>query len=298
MSEDKPLGPPWTILKLLRWTTDFFKQKGIDSPRLDAELLLAHVLDVDRIHLYTQYDRPLIDEELSAFRALVKRRSRREPCAYILGNREFWSLELAVDPRVLIPRPDTEVLVETVLKLLDTDSAGHLVDIGTGSGAIAIAVASERPLLQVAATDTSEDALDLARKNASTHQLEERISFFEGDLLDALPDTWRPLDFVVSNPPYVEERDRDDIQPEVRDFEPANALFAGEDGLDVIRRLIPQARLSLRPGGYLLFEIGHRQAEAVRDLLATQDFEDIEVITDYGDRDRVAVARKPAASSA
>ncbi len=293
MADDQSPEPPWTILKILRWTTNYFDDRGIDSARLDAELLLAEVLNLERIELYTQFNRPLVEDELAAFRALIKRRANREPTAYIIGHRHFWEFELKVDSRVLIPRPDTETLIRATLERLDEDSAERLVDIGTGSGAIALTLASERSQLQIAATDDSGDALDVATANAQALSLEERISFFKGDLLDALPDEWLPLDFIISNPPYIAESEREDLQPEVRDFEPADALFAGADGLDVIRRLVADARGALRPGGQLLFEIGYQQGEAVADLLATYDYDEIELLKDYGDRDRVAAARKP-----
>lgn len=293
MSDDATLGPPWTILKILRWTTGYFEERAIDQARLDAELLLAHVLDIKRIQLYTQFDRPLTGEELEAFRALVKRRGNREPCAYLLGQRHFWTLELSVDNRVLIPRPDTETLIEACLERIEEDSTERLVDIGTGSGAIALALAEERPQLRVAATDVSAGALDVARENAQAHDLDARIEFFEGDLLEALPEAWIPLDFIVSNPPYVADDERTEIQPEVRDHEPASALFAGSDGLDVIRRLVTDAHGALKAGGQLLLEIGHQQGDAVRTLVSSAGFEEIEIITDYGDRDRVVAGRKP-----
>ncbi len=298
MSDDTSLGPPWTILKILRWTTGYFEDRGVDGARLDAELLLAHVLDIDRIQLYTQFDRPLTEDELGTYRGLVKRRAKREPCAYLLGARHFWSLELSVDPRVLIPRPDTETLVRVCLEKLeeygvDEESPPRLVDVGTGSGAVALAIASERPELDIAATDNSADALDVARKNAQSLALDESVHFFEGDLLQALPEPWLPLDFIVSNPPYIADGEREEIQAGVRDFEPSSALFAGPDGLDVIRRLITEAREALVPGGFLLFEIGHRQGKAVRELLCAADLQNIEIVPDYGDRDRVAVAQTP-----
>ncbi len=291
MTETSQPGPPWTILKLIRWTKGFFDDKGIDSARLDAEVLLAHVLGLERIQLYAQFDRPLNEDELAQFRALVKRRAAREPAAYLVGHREFWSLDFHVDQRVLIPRPDTEVLVEACLERIDEDAAGRLVDIGTGSGAVAVAVASERPNLQVAATDASADALEVARQNAARLLPERKIEFFEGDLLDALPTDWRPVDMVVSNPPYVAEPERAEMEADVLDFEPADALFAGDDGLDLIRRLIPQAKEALKPGGWLLFEIGYRQGDAARKLLEDQGFSEVEIIKDYGRRDRVAAGK-------
>lgn len=291
MSDDSSLGPPWTILKILRWTTDYFEDRDIESARVDAEVLLADLLGLERIELYAHFDRPLVDDELAAYRKRVKRRAQHEPCAYIVGHREFWSLDLQVDSRVLIPRPDTETLVRATLDVVDEEFDGRLVDVGTGSGAVAIAIAHERPHLQVAATDTDDDALEVAATNVENHDLDERISLFAGDLLEPLNDDWPPVDVVVSNPPYIAEYEYDQLQPTVRNHEPVDALLAGEDGLDVIRRLIPAAHRALKPGGHLLFEIGHRQGDAVRELLDEAGFEEIDIIPDYGDRDRVAVGR-------
>lgn len=288
------LGPPWTILKILRWTTHFFETKeATATPRLDAELLLAEVLGYERIKLYTHFDRPMADDELAAYRALIKRRVEGEPVAYLLGEKGFWSLDLKVDRRALIPRPETEVLVEEALELIDEDSDERLVDVGTGTGAIALAIASERPKLQVAATDTSPDALELARENAERLELSGRVRFFEGDLLSGVDESLLPLDFVVSNPPYIAEDERDEVMVDVKDYEPEGALFAGEDGLDVIRRLIPAAFEALAPGGHFLCEIGYRQGEAVRALLEEAGFANATIRRDYSEHDRVARARKP-----
>lgn len=293
MSDDQPPGPPWTVLKILRWTTGYFDTHDMASPRINAEMLLSHVLGMERVRLYAHFDRLMSDDELDAYRTLVERRAEGEPAAYITGSREFWSLEISVDNRVLIPRPDTETLVRAALDRIDEDDDGRLVDIGTGSGAIAIAIATERPRLQIAATDADSDALDVAAHNIKRHDLEDRITCFEGDLVDALDDDWRALDYIVSNPPYVEETCRVELQPEVRDFEPVDALFAGDDGLDVIRRLIPAAYGALAEGGDLLFEIGYQQGDDVRRLLDDSDFDDVEILQDYGDRDRVAAATRP-----
>lgn len=294
MSQDQSPGPPWTILKILRWTTGYLEEKGSATPRLDAELLLSEVLDLERIALYTQFDRPLEGQELDAYRGLIKRRVAGEPVAYILGHREFWTLDLKVDPRVLIPRPDTETLVRAALERIDEDSTQRLVDVGTGSGAVALAIASERPDLRIAAIDDSAEALEVAVENARIHDLQDRVTYLEGDLLSPLTEDWLPLDFVVSNPPYISEAEGAEISREVKDFEPRRALFAGVDGLDVIERLIDEAWEKLAPRGWLLFEIGYRQGQAVCDLLASTEFEDVQVIKDYGDQDRVVAARRPA----
>lgn len=293
MSDDDSLGPPWTTLKILRWTTGYFEDNDIASPRVDAEVLLADVLEMERIKLYAHFERELTDDELATYRQMVKRRAAREPCAYIVGHREFWNLDLAVDDRVLIPRPDTETLVRTVVDRLDEDEDGRLADIGTGCGAIALAVAQELPELQIAATDDEPGALEVAADNVETHGHDDRISLFEGDLFEALPDEWLPLDFAVSNPPYVADSEREQLQAEVRDFEPTEALMAGPDGLDVIRRLADEGRRAIAPGGWLYFEIGHDQGDATRELLEEAGWESVEIVLDYDDRDRVAVARNP-----
>ncbi|RAL22287.1 peptide chain release factor N(5)-glutamine methyltransferase [Lujinxingia litoralis] len=296
MSSSETLGPPWTILKILRWTTDFLGERGCDSPRVDAEILLGHALDLPRIQLYAQFDRPLIESELSAYRQMIKRRAAGEPVAYILGERGFWNITLKTDARALIPRPDTETLVEAALKLLpapDADQELRLADIGTGTGAIALALAAERPDLRVAATDISAETLGLAKENAELLDLSDRVSFFQGDLLQALPADWHALDMLVSNPPYIGESEREELMRDVRDFEPAAALFSGEDGLDILRRLIPASLDVLKPGAYLLLEIGYRQGAAVTGLLEDAGFKDIDILPDLGGRDRVARARRP-----
>ena len=298
MSTSEKLGPPWTILKILRWTTEFLGERGIDSPRVDAEVLLSEALGLPRIQLYAQFDRPLLDAELGSYRQMIKRRATGEPVAYIVGYRGFWSITLKTDPRALIPRPDTETLVEAALKLLPEADDGtrlRVADIGTGTGAIALALASERPDLDLAATDVSAETLELAKENAQTLDLGERVSFFCGDLLAALPAEWHSLDMLLSNPPYIGTSEREEIMRDVRDFEPADALFSGDDGLDILRRLIPASFDVLKPGAPLLLEIGYRQGTAVTGLLEDAGFEEIAVLPDLAGRDRVARARRPQA---
>lgn len=286
-------GPPWTVIKLLQWTTHYFEQHGSQSARLDAEVLLAEVLGLSRVQLYTQFDRPMQAEELSAFRALVKRRANGEPVAYLLGYRSFWTMDLKVDSRVLIPRPETERLVELALERLPAQSMAMAVDVGTGSGAIALALALERPLLKVIATDIDADALALARENAAAYELSSRIRFLEGDLLDALDAQCGEVDLIASNPPYIADAQRELLMKDVRAFEPSGALFSGSEGLDAIRRLIPQAYTKLKCGGYFLCEIGYDQGEAVSALLSEQGFVDVQIQPDYAQLDRVAIGQKP-----
>lgn len=276
----------WTVVQLLRWTADYFNSKDIESGRLEAELLLAHTLDLDRVGLYLHFDRPLTPAELADFRAKVQRRARREPVQYILAETEFWSLPLQVGPDVLIPRSDTEVLVEEALQHLQ--QGGSMLDVGTGSGAIAIAVAAERPAVDVTAIDCSLPALTVARANAERHGLSGRITCREGDLA-ALPAG--PYDLVVSNPPYIAEPEWAGLMAEVRDHEPRIALHGGIDGLDAYRHLARQAMTVLKPGGWLLVEVGAGQADAVWELFEQAGLSALGVRKDYAGIARVVYAQ-------
>lgn len=278
------------MLKLLNWSKGFFADRGHDSPRLDAELLLAHVLGIDRVQLYMQYDRPLGEPELAAYRALVKRRAQHEPVAYLTGTRGFWTLDLATDARALVPRPDTEVLVEEALAKIAEDAVCDVLDVGTGTGAIALAIRSERPHARVTATDVDPATLRLAEHNATTLNLD--VELVESDLFSAL--VGRTFDVIVSNPPYV--ADAAELGPGVREFEPSKALFAGADGLDVIRALVRAAPAHLNAGGVLLLEIGYDQAAAVQALLADAGFSEVVVRKDYGGHDRVVGGRLSSAA--
>jgi release factor glutamine methyltransferase len=272
---------PWTTLAVLTWTSGRFTEKGIASARLDAEVLLAHVLGQSRVQLYTGFDRPLEEGELGAYRELIKRRLAGEPVAYLVGAQEFWSLPLAVDERVLVPRRDTETLVEVALRAGGT----RVADVGTGSGAIALALAKERPAALVVATDISEDALAVARANAA--KLGLAVDFRHGDLLAPLEGAF---DLIVSNPPYVPTTDLAHLAPEVQ-REPRLALDGGADGLDVLRRLVPAARAQLTPGGTLAVEHGFDQGPAVRALFA--DFESVTTTRDLAGQERVTEGKAP-----
>ena len=282
------MSESWTVLKLLRWTADYFAGRGIDNPRLDAELLLADTLGFDRVGLYLNFERPLLADELAAFREQVKRRANREPLAYILGMTEFWSLPLKVTPAVLIPRPDTELLVEQALPRLT--GAARVLDVGTGSGALAIALAHERPECTVTAIDLSPAALAVAAENARSNGVAERIEFFRSDLA-ALP--MGPFALVVANPPYIPGGELASLMPEVRDFEPHLALDGGADGLDAYRALARQADAVLAPGGWLLVEVGIDQAAAVMRLFAAAGLAEIFTSRDLAGIERVVGARKP-----
>ena len=280
----------WTVLRILKWTANYFFERGIDGPRLDAELLLAEALDLDRVGLYLNYDRPLKDTELDRFRDYVRRRVNHEPVQYILGCTEFWSLNLRVDSRVLIPRADTEVLVEEALASAQ-DGPLRILDVGTGSGAISIALASERPNWQFTAIDVCPHALALASHNSEQHGLKERIRFMEADLSE-LPEG--PFDLIVSNPPYIPASDWDGLMAEVRDHEPRLALVGGTDGLDAYRLLTAQVEQGLVCGGGLLVEVGIGQASQVAELFRFAGLIQIDQRKDYAGIPRVVKGvRKP-----
>jgi release factor glutamine methyltransferase len=264
---------------------------------MNAELLLMFTLGCDRAFLYAHPERELVAEEFSRYEAALKKRAEGIPAQYITGHQEFWGLDLLVNPAVLIPRPETEHVIETVLKLAH-GTTNHspaqdlrIADVGTGSGCIAIALAKELPDAQIHATDISPPALELAHANAARHQMDVRIRFQEGDLLQRFPDSF--FDFVVSNPPYVGESEEDTVQLEVRRFEPRNAVFAGPTGLEVIARLVAQAHRTLKPGGWLVTEISGTIAPGVHRLLSLEHWAAIEIQSDLQNIPRVASARKP-----
>lgn len=293
---DRSEGSPWTILELLKWTTAHFTSKDVENPRASAEILLAHTLGCRRIDLYVRYEQPLVAEELSRFKSLIKRRLRREPVAYIVGQKEFWSLALAVTPDVLIPRPETEHLVELALRLMAGEKAGPLkvIDLGTGSGAVVIAVAKERPGNALFAVDRSLAALGIAKKNAIGTGVEGGIRFFCGDWFAALKDGAARFDLIIANPPYIPSDRIPELQPEVRLHEPIAALDGGPDGLHAIREIVGAAHGFLAPGGHLLMEIGHDQRETVRDIaMSCGRYADIGFEKDYGGHDRVVRMAMP-----
>ena len=268
---------------------------GVPSPRMNAELLIMFTLDCDRACLYAHPERELTADETQRYDEALARRATGVPAQYITGHQEFWGLDLIVSPAVLIPRPETEHVVETVLELAKADGRGRpsphdfrIVDVGTGSGAVALALAKELPAAEIHAADISPEALEVARANAARHELTSRIKFQRSDLLSGLPHG--EFDFVVSNPPYVGESEEDSVQLEVRKFEPRDAVFAGPSGLEVIERLIPQAQTVLRPGGWLVFEISGTIADRVRSRLSNWD--EVAIRNDLQRIARVAIARK------
>lgn len=290
-----PQTEDWTLGRLLTWTQDYLRGRGIENPRLDAEVLLAKAQGCPRIALYTSFDQPAQANVRETFRALVKRRAEGTPVAYLVGQREFFSLAFQVTPDVLIPRPETEFLVIAVLDLVKTRrQAGPLAiaDIGTGSGAVGICLARHLPQAEVTATDVSQAALRIAEANARTHQVAGRMQFLAGDLLAPLPAAAR-WDYIVSNPPYVRSDEMADLPRDVRDYEPRLALDGGPEGLDVIGRLIPAAAERLAPGGVLAVEIGPRLEERARALLAADGrFAPPRTVRDLAKLPRVVVAER------
>ncbi len=281
----------WTVRRVVRWSADDFAARGIESPRLDAELLVACALGVDRVALYMDLERPLSTDELGSIRALVQRRRRREPVAYVLGHKEFWGRRFEVSADVLIPRPDTETLIERALELLPNAASEAVLDLCTGSGCIGLTLAAERPGIEVDATDLSAAALSMASRNAAALGVAHRVRTHHGDLFEALPAP-REYALVVCNPPYIPEGERDSLQEDVRRHEPAIALFGGLDGLDVVRRLVRDAGGWLTPGGTLLMEVGAGQADHAAGLAAEAGFEGIRAHRDLGGHERVVEARR------
>ena len=257
----------WTVGRLLTWTTDWLAGKGSDSPRLDAEVLLAHVRGCPRIALYTAFDDVVDEAGRTRFRGLVKRRGEGEPVAYLVGSREFFSLALAVSPAVLIPRPETEGLVVRAIDLCRLLESPRIADVGTGSGAIAVALAKHLPKAHLVATDISADALAVAQANVTRHAFDSRIELVGCDRLDS-PSAAGPFDCIVSNPPYVRADEFAGLPRDVRDHEPKSALVAGPTGVEVVERLVEAAESRLAKGGWLLVEIGPTTAGAAEGIIA------------------------------
>jgi release factor glutamine methyltransferase len=275
----------WSAVKRLT-------EGNVPSPRMNAELLLMFTLGCDRAYLYAHPERDLTSDEKTRYDAALSERARGVPAQYITGHQEFWGMDFMVAPAVLIPRPETEHLVETVLSCVGPTALStapfRLIDVGTGSGCVAVALAKELPQMEIYATDISDAALEIAGANAARHQVQSRIHFHRADLLAGFDDNF--FDFIVSNPPYVGELEADQVQLEVRKFEPRSAVFAGPTGTEVIARLIPQARAALRPGGWLMMEISGTIVELTRQLLT--GWEEIRIDNDLQGIPRVAAARK------
>ena len=278
----------WTIGSILKWTEQYFGTRGIDSPRLDAEVLLSHVLGKERIYLYVHFDEPLEAPELAAYREYIKQRVARQPVAYIIGRREFMGLSFRVTPAVLVPQPDTEILVQAALDRLAAKPAARVADIGTGSGAIVLSLLYYRKELQASAVDISADALAVAAENAASLGVAERVMFCEGDLLAPL--AGQQFAAIVSNPPYIPTADIAGLAPEVRTAEPMGALDGGADGLVFYRRLVADAPALLASDGFLAMEAGIHEAAPVAALAqASGAFARTEVLKDLAGIERVVV---------
>lgn len=284
---ESPATETWTIAKVLAWATEDFRGRNIESARLDAELLLSEALRLDRIRLIVESQRPLSPDELGSFRELIKRRRLGEPIAYILGRREFFGLSFKVDRRVLIPRPDTEALVEVALERTRARYMfGNALDLCTGSGCVAVSFAKQRPTWRVTATDVSEPALGLALENAQRLGAVFGMRFLAGDLFAPIPASER-FDLITANPPYIPEADVAKLDAGIRDFEPKVALSAGADGLDVIRRIVAEGVSRLVPGGVLALEVQYDQAPRVRELFARAGLVELATRRDLGGHERV-----------
>jgi release factor glutamine methyltransferase len=290
----QPAATPktWTVGGLLQWTEQFFGQKGLESPRLDAQILLAHTLGCDRIHIYTRFDEPVRDDCRAAFRDLVRRRVDGCPVAYLVGRKEFYKLVFEVTPAVLIPRPATESLVMRTLEIIGPLTAPRVLDIGTGSGCIAVSIAKQHAAASVVATDVSDEALVVARRNAERHGVAERITFLASDLYANLPASG-PFDVIATNPPYIQTNTLATLATDVRDHEPRAALDGGPDGLVVFDRIIAGAAERLTPGGWLLIEIGaDQEAEALRRLSAAPGLHSGSTVRDGDGHPRVVTAQR------
>ena len=291
----------WTIKRLLDWTAEFFKEQGADQPRLDAEVLLAEALECQRIELYTRFDEEVIDPGLSKFREWVRRHAQGEPVAYLVGHREFFSLDFVVTPEVLIPRPETEHLVLLVLDLIkqhfpDQDPV-KIVDVGTGSGCLAIAIAQQCPRARLLGVDVSAGALEIAQQNVTAHDLQQRVLLAEGSLLDPVQHP-QAVQIVVSNPPYIGQAERDQLPVSVRDYEPATALFSTDDrGMATTQELINQFVQRCSPGSWLAVETSPMLAQDLAACFRQAGLAGVQVGRDYANLDRVISGQIPAAHS-
>ncbi len=286
----------WTVLRMMLWSADYLKAKGVTSARLDAEYLLAHVLGVGRLEMYLQHERPLSARELDDFRPLLKRRAKREPLQYVLGRQAFRDLDLEVGPGVLIPRPETEQLVEAVLEWASGRAAPVGLDVGTGSGAIALALLAEGPFERFVGTDVSAAALTVAARNRHALGMDERLDLRAGAAFEPVQPGER-FDVVVSNPPYVAEFERAALAAEIVDWEPVEALFAGSDGLAVIRSIVAGAGAVLRQGGLLALEVGAGQARAVTALIEqVGGYREVSIRRDLAGKERIVMAVQSAAT--
>ncbi len=276
-----------TILDVITKSTEYLDRKGIESPRANAEILLANILNCKRLELYLMYDKPLRDSELNNYREYLKRRGNYEPIQYITGSVEFYALELKVTPAVLIPRPETEILVEEIIDSVKIDEELFILDIGSGCGNISIALAENLPGVHVTGIDISKDAIMIANENLEKYQLSERVNFVNGDILKTNANDFSNYDIIVSNPPYVSQKDYLNVQKEILNFEPEIAITDYSDGYKYFGKIITLASEILKRGGKLFFEMGQGQSKKINELLMKNNFKEIHVIKDYQKIDRV-----------
>jgi len=283
----------WTISSLLTWSTEYFTKHHIDNPHLEAEILLSHALKLKRIELYIKHDKELNESELASYKTLILRRAKKEPSAYIIGNKAFMSLDFIVSPAVLIPRPETEHLVEAVIDYSKTvEYPINILDIGTGSGAIAISLANYIKNATVMAIDISNDSLLIAKQNAKKHEVESRITFLQSDLYSNIP-SLNKFDVIVSNPPYIPSIEVEKLQEEIIKYEPIKALDGGDDGMALYSKIIPGSIAYLKSKGYLILEIGQGQFLSVNKIIVdTGLFNEAKIIKDYADIERIVIVQK------
>ncbi|SFH55995.1 peptide chain release factor N(5)-glutamine methyltransferase [Planctomicrobium piriforme] len=282
---------PWTVRRILDWTIGFLKERGSETPRLDAEVLLAHARKCKRIQLYTQFDQPLTDEQRTVMRELVKRRANAEPVAYLVGHREFFSLDFLVKPGVFIPRPDTEILVVAAIEILKDLPGADVLDLCSGSGCVPIAIAKNQLNAKVMTVELDPNVAAVTQANIDRHQLQDRVTLLQGDLFQPVPGGSQ-FDVITSNPPYVQQGEIAGLAADIRNHEPHLALDGGADGLDVIRRIVEQSPAKLKSGGWLMFELSPEQAPAALKLVQSQGFVETGVKNDLSGQARVIVGRK------
>ena len=282
----------WTISSLLNWTVNYFKTKGIESARLDAEILLADVLKQERIYLYVHFDEPMQKDELAKFREYVAKRAKHIPVAYIIGEREFMGLPFKVTSDTLIPRPDTEILVESAINNIDKEANIDIVDIGTGSGAIILSLLHNLPKANGYSVDISAKAVKVAEENSKSLNLADRCKFFVGDLFAPFDDKKIAFDVIVSNPPYIPLKDIAGLESDVKDYEPLSALTDNGDGLSYYKRLLSEGKIYLKDGGFIGLEVGIYQADIVGQIALDNGWKNIQIIKDYAGIDRVVLAWK------
>ena len=276
-----------TVLESINLSTQYLNQKGIESPRTNAELLLADILNCKRLDLYLSFERPLSEDEVQKYREHIKRRGNFEPLQYVIGKVEFYGLELKVNPSVLIPRPETELMVENILNQFPKEEKLIILDIGSGSGNIAIALAVNLPSSKIVSTDVSEEALLVAKENSERHKVSERIKFVKHNILKNDVSSFPMFDIVVSNPPYVSKESYSTLQKEIKNFEPAIAVTDEDDGYTFYREISAKASVKLKENGKLFFEVAHGQSEEVVEIMTKNNFKNIEIIKDYQNIDRV-----------